>query len=95
MSKLDNLSGKIAVVIAAALATIHGVNKQEEILKLDEKNDNSGNIRNYSSKIKPMPVLKMNLLNPENSQFVASHTSHSSHRSHSSHYSHRSGAMFS
>ncbi len=95
MSKLDHLKGKIAVIIGTAVALLNSSNKQQEGLKFDEKPDSLLAFRNYSNKPKPMPVLKMNILNPENSQFVASHTSHASHRSHSSHYSHRSGAMFS
>jgi hypothetical protein len=54
-------------------------------------------------KIKPMPILKLNLQNPDLSKFIAqhdshsshdSHNSHDSHSSHSSHYSHDSGGMY-
>ncbi len=95
---LANLTKKAAVVFGAALAALTGVDVNAAVAP---QNDNftSKTIQvKEIGKIKPMPILKLNMENPDDSQFVASHvshSSHSSHRSHSSHYSHRSGAIFS
>jgi hypothetical protein len=94
MEKNNSLRLKTAVIVASALAAIEYGDKAVTSVK-HQDNQQEEKIVFYKSTKKPMPVLKMNLFNPENSQFVASHTSHASHRSHSSHYSHRSGAMFS
>lgn len=98
---LANLAKKAAAVFGAALAALTGVNANATITP-ENNNFESNTIQVIAiGKIKPMPILKLNLNNPDDSQFVASHTSHrshsshSSHRSHYSHYSHRSGAMFS
>ena len=91
---MSNLSKKIAAIIAGSIATLTPVESNAMNTTAENIEPNADNYILIGKK-KPMPVLKMNLFNPENSQFVASHTSHASHRSHSSHYSHRSGAMFS
>jgi hypothetical protein len=95
---LANLTKKAAAVFGAALAALTGVDANAATtFPNDNFESNTIQVKEIG-KVKPMPILKLNLDNPDESQFVASHTSHrshSSHRSHYSHYSHRSGAMFS
>lgn len=95
---LANLTRKAAAVFGAALAALTGVNSNATMtLQNDNFESNMIQVKEVG-KVKPMPILKLNMDNPDDSQFIASHTSHrshSSHSSHSSHYSHRSGAMFS
>ena len=87
-----SLSKKLAMVFAASLAALTGT-------AANVANNNSHNTEGktielkQSNKVKPMPVLKLNI-NQGQSKFVAQHTSHSSHSSHYSHSSHRSGGMF-
>jgi hypothetical protein len=91
---LANLTKKAAAIFGTALAALTGVQTTAAIpSQLDNLDSKRIQVKEIS-KVKPMPVLKLNMHNPENSQFVASHSSHSSHSSHRSHYSHRSGAMF-
>jgi hypothetical protein len=95
---LANLTKKAAAVFGAALTALIGVDANATITSQNDTFElNTIQVKEIS-KVKPMPVLKLNMDNPDDSQFVASHNSHrshSSHRSHYSHYSHRSGAMFS
>ncbi len=92
---LVNLTKKATAIFGAALAALTGV-QVNSTTALQPDNLESKTIQvNEMVKVKPMPILKLNMHNPENSQFTASHRSHSSHSSHRSHYSHRSGAMFS
>ncbi len=95
---LANLTKKAAAIFGTALAAITGIQSNAMVTTpVDNLNGNTIQIKEIG-KVKPMPILKLNPNNPENSQFVAqhrSHSSHSSHSAHSSHYSHRSGAMFS
>lgn len=94
---LTNLTKKATAIFGAALASLTSV---QTTASVPEQTDNleSKTIQTKEiGKVKPMPILKLNLNNPENNKFVAqhrSHSSHSSHSSHRSHYSHRSGAMF-
>jgi hypothetical protein len=93
-----NLTKKATAIFGAALAALNGIDNNS--IHSEQSTNQETNTINFKGigKTKPMPVLKLNFDNPENSQFVASHASHrshSSHRSHYSHYSHRSGAMFS
>ncbi len=91
---LANLTKKATAIFGAALAALTGFNANNSIpSEIDNLENKTIQVKEIG-KVKPMPVLKLNMNNPENSQFVASHRSHSSHRSHYSHYSHRSGAMF-
>lgn len=94
---LANLTKKAAAIFGAAFAALTGNETTASIpTQVDNLDSKTLQVKEIS-KIKPMPVLKLNPNNPENSQFIAqhrSHSSHSSHRSHSSHFSHRSGAMF-
>lgn len=95
---LANLTKKAASVFGAALAALTGVDANATITPQNDKFESNTIQVKEIGKVKPMPILKLNMDNPDDSQFVASHTSHrshSSHSSHSSHYSHRSGAMFS
>ena len=88
---LANLTKKAAAVFGAALAALAGVDTNA-IMTPQNDNFESNTIQVKGiGKVKPMPILKLNLDNLDESQFVASH---SSHKSHSSHYSHKSGAMF-
>lgn len=100
-NQIISLAKKAAAVFGAAFAALTGGNANAvSVIQGDNYDVNTIQIKE-NFKVKPMPVLKLNFSNPEDSQFVSSHTSHSSHRSHSSHsshsshYSHRSGAMFS
>ena len=95
MSK-NKLNAKITAIIGAALASINNAEGKDlnmsPILVDDSKTES---FDTFSKK--PMPVLKLDINNPENHKFIASHVSHASHRSHSSHrshFSHRSGGMF-
>lgn len=95
---LANLTKKAAAVFGAALAALTGVDANATMTPQNDNFESNTIQVKEIGKVKPMPILKLNMDNPDDSQFVASHTSHSSHRSHSSHYSHyshRSGAMFS
>lgn len=88
---LTNLTEKIATIFGVAFVTLIGVKANSTVTQID--NLSSKVIEtNHFGRVKPMPVLKLNASNPEDSQFVASHASHASH---SSHYSHSSGALFS
>lgn len=92
--KFKNIKAKTAAIVGAALAAISAKDGQAAELLNNSHADEDMFYIVSTNLVKPMPVLKLNLGSPEDSQFVASHTSHRSHRSHSSHYSHRSGAMF-
>jgi hypothetical protein len=72
------------------MAAIYGSDKVVSQDFLDNTSEKSIEVK--SSIRKPMPVLKLNLNNPDDSKFIASHQSHRSHSSHRSHYSHRSYA---
>jgi hypothetical protein len=93
MKKGTNLILKASAIAGAALAAIYGV--ENKIETKENFSDDTNSIQVKVNSKKPMPVLKLNLSNVEDSKFIASHTSHRSHSSHRSHYSHRSGAMFS
>jgi hypothetical protein len=92
---LANLTKKAAAVFGAALAALTGVDVNTATTFSNDNFESNTIQVNEIGKVKPMPILKLNLDNPDDSKFVASHTSHRSHSSHRSHYSHRSGAMFS
>jgi hypothetical protein len=95
MKKKNLLNAKVMAIMGAALAAITGVNGSVKAAALESLPNNDANSTEFKTlKRKPMPVLKLNIHNVEDSKFVASHVSHASHRSHYSHYSHRSGAMF-
>ena len=93
---MSKLNSKISAIIGAALASINSVDAKElNIKKVNHDDSKTESFDNFNRK--PMPVLKLDLNNPENNKFIASHVSHASHRSHSSHrshFSHRSGGMF-
>lgn len=90
MKKKTSLGIKTAAILGSALAAIYGVEKVSDFDSNSLSDDNSTQVKAGAKK--PMPVLKLNLNNPDDSKFVASHQSHASHRSHRSHYSHRSFA---
>lgn len=99
-NELANLKKKASAIFGAALAALTGIQANAT---MPSKFDNlESKIIQFKEigKVKPMPVLKLNPNNLENSILAgihSSHSSHSSHRSHNSHrshYSHRSGAMF-
>jgi hypothetical protein len=85
-----NLTKKASAVFASALAALTSNSVNAEVNnEIILQNDNTINYSTIGPK-KPMPVMKLNLNNVENSHFVAAHRSHYSHSSHYSHYSHRS-----
>lgn len=92
-NRILNLTKKATAVFGAALAALTSTSVNATVINEEVTNNNTIKIQANSSR-KPMPVLKLNLNNVEDSQFVAAHRSHSSHSSHSSHYSHRS-SLFS
>jgi hypothetical protein len=92
MKKKLSLSAKTAAIFGAALAAISSNQKMSTIITEDSFETNFKDIKVQAKK--PMPVLKLNLSNPDESTFVASHVSHSSHRSHASHRSHWSHRSF-
>lgn len=91
---LVNLTMKATAIFGAAMAALTGIQPSAPINSEQANLDGRTVQLNEIAKKKPMPLLKLNIHNPENSHFVANHTSHRSHSSHRSHYSHRSGAMF-
>jgi hypothetical protein len=87
---LVNLTKTASSIIGAALLALTGINANSTVVLQNENLEaNTIKIKGVK-KIKPMPVLKLNLNNPDDSKFVASHASHRSHRSH---WSHRSFSM--
>ena len=95
------MSKKLQLLISSIVGTAIASSNNVEASELNSNNDllvnNPGNEKFQKYFKKPMPVLKINFNNPEDSKFVASHVSHRSHSSHSSHrshFSHRSGGMF-
>lgn len=88
--KVSRVALKVSAVLGAALASLTGT-KSEALNTMFEGDASANKEQVQDYKIKPMPVLKLNMENPADSKFVANHQSHGSHRSHSSHYSHRSG----
>ena len=89
---LLNLSKKATAVFGAALAALTSSSANATLVNNEEVNNNNTIQFQAKNNRKPMPVLKLNINNVEDSQFVAAHRSHSSHSSHSSHYSHRSSS---
>lgn len=89
-----NFTKKVTSVLVSALAGLTGVVTMTTATYSDDNFESGANQIKENGKVKPMPVLKLNMDNPDDSKFVASHQSHRSHSSHRSHYSHRSGAMF-
>jgi hypothetical protein len=92
MKKKLSLSAKTAAIFGAALAAISSNQKISTVITEDSFESNVKDIKVQAKK--PMPVLKLNLNNPEESKFVAGHVSHASHRSHASHSSHWSHRSF-
>lgn len=90
-NRILDLSKKTTAVFGAALAALTSTAANAKLVNDDVVNDNTIQFQVRSTR-KPMPVLKLNLNNVEDSQFVAAHRSHSSHSSHRSHYSHRSSS---
>ena|ERR1700754_1700517 len=89
-----HLSNITAAIVGIAAVGIGGSKSENTSFSQSENLEGSKLTVGQIGKVKPMPVLKMNLNDPSKNQFVASHASHRSHSSHSSHHSHRSGAMF-
>ena len=92
MKKKLSLSAKTAAIFGAALAAISSTQKMSTTITEESFVSNIKDIKVQSRK--PMPVLKLNLNNPDDSKFVAGHVSHASHRSHASHSSHWSHRSF-
>ncbi len=90
--RILNLTKKATAVFGAALAALSSTSANATIVNEDVINNNAIQFQAKGTR-KPMPVLKLNLNNVEDSQFVAAHRSHSSHRSHRSHFSHRSSSF--
>ncbi len=91
---LANLTKKATAIFGSALAALTGIQANVNMpTQLDNLESKTIQVKEIG-KVKPMPVLKLNMHDPENSHFVTSLTSHRSHSSHRSHYSHKSGAMF-
>lgn len=90
---LANLTKKAAAIFGAAIVALTGIQANApDQTQYDNFESNTIQVRKIS-KAKPMPVLKLNMKNSQNSVMVANHGSHRSHSSHSSHYSHRSGMV--
>jgi hypothetical protein len=92
MKKKPSLTALTLAVLSSALTSIQRDNKLVQTNDVSQLDRNSFDLK--ASVKKPMPVLKLNMNNIEDSKFVASHISHSSHRSHGSHGSHRSHRSF-
>lgn len=86
---ISNLSKKASAIFGLAIAALTGTQAKAAELPIVNLEPTEIQISN-DKKVKPMPVLKLNPSNPDDSQFVANHSSHRSHSSHSSHSSHRS-----
>ena len=86
---ISNLSKKASAIFGLAIAALTGTQTKAVEFPLVNLEPTEIQISN-NQKVKPMPVLKLNPNNPEDSQFVANHSSHRSHSSHSSHRSHSS-----
>ena len=85
---LANLTKKAAAIFGSALAALTGIQANATMpTQLDNLESKTIQVKEIG-KVRPMPVLKLNIHNPENSQFVANHSSHGSHGSHGSHRSH-------
>lgn len=93
MDKKSKLFKKVTSVLGVAIAALTGTQVNAQEMNFDDfqmMNDDNDAIQISNKKSKPMPVLKLNMSNPDDSTFIASHRSHSSHSSHSSHRSHSS-----
>ncbi len=86
---ISNLSKKASAIFGLAIAALTGTQAKAVELPIIDLEPTEIQISN-DRKVKPMPVLKLNPNNLDDSQFVANHSSHRSHSSHSSHSSHRS-----
>lgn len=87
--QFSKLAKKASLIFAAAMSIL-AIGKSEANQGQKTNTADEGKTIEFSSikaKVKPMPVLKLNMNNPELSRLVASHGSHSSHSSHSSHRS--------
>jgi hypothetical protein len=80
----------LAVVTASltSLSNSHGKEKSSEIYPLEEGFKDAIPLKRS---LRPQLVLRLNMVNPENS-IMSMHSSHRSHSSHSSHSSHYSGS---
>lgn len=97
-NKIDNLAKQTAKIVGAAMAALTGLEHSDQKPVISGNADSKIIFFKEIGRSKPMPILKLNWSNLDDSQFVASHASHrshSSHRSHYSHSSHRSGGLFS
>lgn len=83
-----NLTKKVSTIFGLAIAAL--TSNQAKAIEMPNNDFVPIEIKLDAQKVKPMPVLKLNLNDLGDSKFIASHSSHSSHRSHSSHSSHRS-----
>ena len=68
---LANLTRKATAVFGAALSALTGVDSNAIISTQNEDFESNTIQLKEIGKIKPMPVLKLNIDNPANSQFVA------------------------
>jgi len=96
---LTILKNKVAAVFGSAIAAIAGVLVPDNPSNIANQFDYTAN-PSFSqvtfTKLKTVPVLKLNLNNSNDNHLIAmhgSHKSHSSHSSHKSHSSHRSGGF--
>ena len=86
---LTNLAFRAATIVGAALASLKGGDaKANPVIHNDPSLNNIEQTK--LGRFKPMPVLRLNINNPENSRFISQHDSHYSHSSHDSHSSHSS-----
>ena len=87
---LTRLAKKVGAIFGTAIAALTVGNFVATQATPTVDNNHTTDFSKQVSKQKPMPVLKLNVANPEESKLVTQHSSHSSHSSHNSHSSHSS-----
>jgi hypothetical protein len=86
------LAKKTAAIFGTAFAALISGNVAGAMSTPPNSTNGGNTFENFKQIRRPMSVLKLNPVNPEQSMIVAQHSSHSSHSSHGSHSSHTSHA---